>query len=91
MITERNEMKHFVAAYNIEAFTPIAEFKSMMDEFLRTLKDTPPAKGQERVLVAGQPEYEIESDRLSNGIPLQTEVIQWFREICKELNVQYTL
>ena len=91
MITERNEMKHFVAAYNIEAFTPIAEFKSMMDEFLRTLKDTPPAKGQERVFVAGQPEYEIESDRLSNGIPLHTEVIQWFREICKELNVQYTL
>ena len=91
MITERNDMKHFVAAYNIEAFTPIAEFKSMMDEFLQSLKNTPPAKGQERVLVAGQPEFEIECERLSNGIPLHFEVIQWFKQICKDLNVQYTL
>ena len=72
------EVAHTVAAYNIEAFIEVDTFKAQMDTWLQTLKDTPPAPGNERVLVAGQMEWEAQQDRSANGIPLHPEVIGWF-------------
>ena len=80
-----------MAAYNIDAFTDVNEFKEMMDEFLRTLKQTPPAPGHERVLVAGQLEWEAEQERRAKGIPLHKEVVQWFRDTCAELGLPFNL
>ncbi len=52
---------HYVAAYSIEAFTDVEEFKEMMDDWLRMMKTTRPAPGHDRVLVAGQAEAEVEA------------------------------
>jgi len=79
--------QHYVAAYRIDAFSDVDEFKTTMDEFLRMLKATPPAPGHERVLVPGQPEAEEEVERRAHGIPLHKEVIQWFDSICAEMSV----
>ena len=65
--------------------------KQMMDDFIQTLKTTPPAPGQEKVIVAGQPEWEAEQERSKNGIPLHHEVVEWFQEICNELEVPFIL
>ena len=89
MIPGRPNFSHMVAAYNIEAFTDVAEFKETMDLFLRTLKDTPPAPGHDRVLYPGLPEAEAEVDRRANGIPLHRDVVQWLRDLCGELGVAY--
>ncbi|MBI4340623.1 MAG: Ldh family oxidoreductase, partial [Chloroflexi bacterium] len=83
----RGMAQHYVAAYSIEAFTDVEEFKTTMDRFLRTLKETPPAPGHERVLVPGQPEAEEEIERRAHGIPLHKEVIEWFNTICPEMSV----
>ena len=82
---------HTVAAYSIEAFMDTAEFKRTMDEYLRMLATSKPAKGHDRVLYAGLPEAEEEADRRERGIPLHNEVIQWFRDICGELSIPYIL
>ncbi|MBI4312787.1 MAG: Ldh family oxidoreductase [Chloroflexi bacterium] len=87
----RGDYSHMVAAFRIDAFTDVDHFKDLMDQFLRTLKDTPPAAGQERVLYAGLPEHEVTLDRKARGIPLHPEVIQWFKDICGELDIPYTL
>ena len=87
MVPGRPNFSHFVGAYSIEAFTEVGRFKELMDDFLRTLKSTPPAPGHERVLVAGQPEWEAEQERLANGIPLHKEVIQWFQDMCNEMDI----
>lgn len=87
----RGSANHFVAAINIDAFTPIERFKDEMDEFLRTLRQTPPAPGYQRVLYAGLPEWETEQERRVKGIPLHPEVVQWFRGMCGELGIPYTL
>ena len=63
---------HMVAAYRIDAFTDVDGYKAMMDEFLQTLKATPPAPGHERVIVPGEPEWEAEQERRANGIPLHS-------------------
>ena len=87
MVPGRPNFSHFVGAYKIEAFTEVERFKELMDDFLRDLKSTPPAPGHERVLVAGQIEWETEQERRANGIPLHREVVQWFEQICSEMDV----
>ena len=80
-------MDHYFAAYNIEAFTDLERFKDTMDQMLRTLKNTRPAEGHDRVLYPGLPEYEEEQERRANGIPLHREVIEWFDSITAELSL----
>ena len=83
----RTNFRHYVAAYDIDAFSDVAEFKARMDDFIRDLKATPPAPGHDRVLVAGQPEWEMLDDRAARGIPLHRDVVDWFRGVCAELGV----
>lgn len=83
----RPNFGHYVAAYSIDAFTDVDSFKEMMDEWLRMLKSTEPAPGHDRVLVAGQPEAEVEAVRRVEGIPLHHEVVQSIRDTCAELSV----
>jgi len=82
---------HFVAAYAVEAFTDVAEFKRSMDEYLRALRSLKPAPGHERVLYAGVLEAEEEKERRQNGIPLHPEVIDWFRSTCAEMEIDFIL
>ena len=90
-MTQRGPANHFVAAYNIDAFTPVDEFKKTMDEWLRLMEATPPAPGYARVLTPGQEEAEAEVDRAAKGIPLHKEVVQWLEDICKQLEVPFNL
>lgn len=83
----RGPFQHMVAAYSIDAFIDVPEFKETMDDFLRTLKATPPAPGHERVLVPGQPEAEEEIERRAKGIPLHNEVVESLRGLCAEFSV----
>ncbi len=78
---------HYVAAYDIDAFSDVGEFKQTMDDFLRTLKSTKPAPGHDRVLVPGQLEAENTAERTTTGIPLHKEVVEWFHSTCAELDV----
>ena len=80
---------HMVAAYRIDAFAPVDQFKEMMDELLRTLEETPASPGHDRVLYPGLPEFEVEQERKANGIPLHREVVDWFKDICGELDVPF--
>ncbi|MDA1010101.1 MAG: Ldh family oxidoreductase [Chloroflexi bacterium] len=77
---------HFIA-YNIEAFTDLDEFKTDLDEYLRSLRESKTAPGHERVLYAGLPEHEEEEVRRERGIPYHPEVIEWFQGITSELSL----
>jgi L-2-hydroxycarboxylate dehydrogenase (NAD+) len=59
----------------------------MMDEWMTMMQTTPPAPGHDRVMVAGQPEAEVEEERRRDGIPLHNEVAEWIRDTCAELGV----
>lgn len=83
----RQNYRHYVAAYDIDAFSDVAEFKARMDDFIRDLRATPPAEGQERVLVAGDPEWAALADRSERGVPLHREVAAWLRAACAESGV----
>ena len=81
---------HFVA-YNVEAFTDLETFKDQMDTYMAEIRECPPVPGAERVVYAGLPEHEEEAERRAHGIPYHPEVIDWFRGITDELNVDWRL
>ena len=84
----RLHFRHYVAAYDIDAFSDVGDFKARMDDFIQELKATPPAAGHDRVLVAGQPEWEALDERSVRGIPLHRDVVEWFQSVCAELGVE---
>ena len=78
----------FVAAFSIDAFRDVGEFKASMDQFLTYLVETPPSPGNDRVYYAGLPEHEETQIREREGIPLHREVIEWFDSAARELNIE---
>lgn len=68
------DVGHFFAAFRIDAFRPLDEFKSTMDTMIRELRETPKAPGQDRVWIPGEPEFEEEQRRRAHGIPLAPDV-----------------
>jgi LDH2 family malate/lactate/ureidoglycolate dehydrogenase len=56
---------------DISRFMPLDEFGRRMDQLIRVIKSTKPAKGYDEVLVAGEPELRHRSVRLKSGIPLE--------------------
>jgi L-2-hydroxycarboxylate dehydrogenase (NAD+) len=87
MLMPGSGSKNHFAAYSIEAFTDLEQFKDTMDAMLRTLRTATPAHGQERVLYPGLSEAEETEARRATGIPLHKEVVQWFAECARELGI----
>src|SRR5262245_20421275 len=87
MLVAGSGSKNHFAAYNIEAFTDLEQFKDTMDAMLKTLRTATPMPGEERVLYPGLSEAEEVLERRAHGIPLHKEVIQWFEECTRELGL----
>lgn len=57
-------------AIDIARFLPVEEFTARMERLVALVKTTPPAPGYDEVMVAGDPEWRTEAERLKNGIPI---------------------
>jgi LDH2 family malate/lactate/ureidoglycolate dehydrogenase len=79
---------HFVGALNVAAFRPLDAFTEMMDQMVRTLRETEPAEGAERVFVHGEKEFEALRDRTRNGIPLHRQVVDSLQNMADEAGVR---
>ncbi|WP_049577410.1 Ldh family oxidoreductase [Streptomyces sp. SBT349] len=54
----------------IDAFVPLATFRTETESFCAELTRTPLAEGHHEVLVPGEPEERTRAERLAHGIPL---------------------
>ncbi len=63
----------FISVFNVSAFRPLDEFKRDMEEFVRYMKDTPPAAGFTEVLYPGELEHRTAQERRRNGIFVEDE------------------
>ena len=61
---------HFFGAMRVDAFRPAADFKHHMDSWIRRFRSAKPVEGEEKVLIPGDPEREMEAIRMKEGIPL---------------------
>ena len=80
---------HFFGAMRIDAFRPAAEFKEHMDKWIRRFRSATPAPGHEKVLIPGDPEREMEQERLFSGIPLLAPVVADLKGLAEKLGVDF--
>ena len=94
-LSERTDMRerrvhnagHCFAALDPARFRPLEEFKRDMDDMFDALKSSPRAEGQERIYVAGEPEFECEQARRRDGIPLAPVLVAQCDACAHELGV----
>ncbi|WP_431211620.1 Ldh family oxidoreductase [Puia sp. P3] len=67
---------HFLGAMRVDAFRPADEFRLHMDKWIRRFRGAKPAPGHDKVLIPGDPEREMEAERLAAGIPLLPAVVE---------------
>ncbi len=67
---------HFFGAMRIDAFRPADDFKLHMDKWIKRFRRAKTVASEERVLIPGDPEREMETERMKNGIPLLKPVIE---------------
>ena len=73
----------------IDAFRPADEFKFHMDNWINRFRSAKPIEGQERVLIPGDPEREISTKRLIDGIPLNPKVVEDLTQLSIKLGVEF--
>lgn len=81
---------HFFGAMRIDAFRQAGEFKKDMDDWIKGFRNAAPIEGQEKVLVPGDPEREMEQQRRVEGIPLLPAVIDDLEKIAHRLNLRFS-
>ena len=79
---------HFFGAMRVDAFRPADEFKEAMDHWINRFRSSRPAKGQQQVLIPGDPERETLQHRQKNGIPLLKPVEDSLIELAKKFKLE---
>jgi len=81
---------HFFGAMRIDAFRRSDDFKAHMDKWIRRFRSATPVTGEEQVLIPGDPEREMEQNRLKAGIPLLKAVVDDLAFLSEKLGVPLT-
>lgn len=77
-ILQPKEVSHLGQAFiviNVGAIIAIEQFKQRIDQVIREIRQSPKAKGSERVYVPGEIEWGKREDALKNGIPLPDQIV----------------
>lgn len=82
---------HFFGAIRIDRFRPVAEFKADMDAMIREVKAAPLAKGFDKIMVAGEPEYLAQAERRVRGVPLSEAVVKDLTKLGASVGVPFEL
>lgn len=79
---------HFLGAMRVDAFRPLEEWQQHMDNWIERFRNSTPAPGQDRVLIPGDPEREMEAQREKEGIPLLDAVVKDLTEVGKKFGIE---
>ncbi len=78
---------HFFAAIRIDTFRDVAEFKADVSAELAAFRESEPAPGYERVLVAGDPERAKTEAQMRDGVALDPVVVASLARVAEKTGV----
>ena len=78
---------HFLGAMRVDGFRPVADFKSNMDTWIERFKSASKTHPDQGVVIPGEPEYEAQTERKKNGIPVVDAVVNDLNELAKKFNL----
>jgi LDH2 family malate/lactate/ureidoglycolate dehydrogenase len=87
--TRAQGVGHFFGAIRIDRFRPVAEFKADMDAMIREVKAEPLAKGFDKIMVAGEPEFLVEQERREKGVPLSDAVVSDLSKLGSNVGIPF--
>ena len=79
---------HFFGAMRLDAFRPADDFKKNMDKWIKRFRSAKTVQGADKVLIPGDPEREMEAERMMNGIPLLKPVIDDLKFLGEKFGVE---
>jgi LDH2 family malate/lactate/ureidoglycolate dehydrogenase len=82
-----NTSQTFIAI-DVSRFLSLGEFQMRMEHLIQCVKSADPAAGYDEVLVAGDPEWRAESQRLREGIPVDEALWNRVTSLARELGVR---
>jgi LDH2 family malate/lactate/ureidoglycolate dehydrogenase len=74
-------------AIDVARFMPVEEFTARVEHLVKMMKSAPTAPGYDEVLVAGDPEWRMEAERLRDGIPIADGNWDMLMKTAARLNV----
>jgi L-2-hydroxycarboxylate dehydrogenase (NAD+) len=80
---------HFFGAMRIDAFRPAEDFKTNMDQWINRFKNAATAGDFEKVIIPGDPEREMEKERMQNGIELLHPVVNDLNDLANKFNLPF--
>ena len=80
---------HFFGVMRIDAFRKADEFKEHMDKWITRFRSAATVAGQEKVIIPGDPEREMEVERMQNGIPLLPAVVEDLKALSDKFEVAF--
>jgi LDH2 family malate/lactate/ureidoglycolate dehydrogenase len=86
-----DEIGHFLMALDPTAFREEGEFERDLDDVIDVLHAATPAKTDEPVLVAGEPEASSRAERTRDGIPIPDTLAEKIRAICERAGAPFLL
>jgi len=79
-------MAQFFMTIDVTRFMPMDQFKARMDELIDQIHQSPKAPGVDRIYVAGEIEWDLESARRASGVPLEESVFEALEEARRSVN-----
>jgi L-2-hydroxycarboxylate dehydrogenase (NAD+) len=86
-----SQVSHFFGAWQVDQFRPVGEFTAAMDDLQRQLKNAPKLKGETRIYIHGEKEFEERQRRIREGIPLNPKVVDELRSTAAVLGIDFDL
>jgi len=86
-LTKNQNVGQFFFVIRADLFEELDTFKERMELMAEEIKQVPLAKGFDRIYLPGEIENEVALDRLENGIPLTTEVMEELLKVGEQYGV----
>jgi LDH2 family malate/lactate/ureidoglycolate dehydrogenase len=80
---------HFFGVMRIDAFRKADEFKEHMDNWITRFRSAKTIAGLEKVIIPGDPEREMEQERMKKGIPLLPAVVADLEALSNTFKVEF--
>src|SRR5207249_900936 len=80
---------HFFGAMRIDAFRPAEEFKQHIDNWIERFRSAKTINDNEKVIIPGDPEREMEAERREKGIPLLGPVVDDLRYLSEKFALPF--
>lgn len=82
-----NGIGHFLGAMRIDAFRPADDFLYHIDNWIERFKNAERINPDQKVIIPGEPEFEMETERLITGIPLNKQVEDDLLKLAEQFSI----